>query len=108
MVQIVKKLLKKNTWTAKAKRTATSVLPVDDRRRGKCLRCGACCHLPVRCAFLAENENGQYLCTIWRLRPLNCRKYPRTRSELLTKKTCGYSFEKKSRRRHESAAKNQA
>jgi uncharacterized protein len=97
MVQIVKKLLKDNTWTAKAKRTATSVLPVDKRRRGKCLRCGACCHLPVRCAFLSEDENGQYSCTIWRFRPLNCRKYPRTRSELLTKKTCGYYFGKKNR-----------
>src|SRR5512140_3569066 len=101
MVQLVKKLLNDNTWTAKAKRTATSVLPVDKRRRGKCLRCGACCHLPMRCAFLIADETGFYTCSIWRFRPLNCRKYPRTRSELLTGRTCGYFFGKKSRCREQ-------
>jgi Fe-S-cluster containining protein len=83
----------KNTWSAKVKRTITSILPVDKSRKGKCTRCGACCKLPNPCPFLGIDENGLCTCKIYSLRPLNCRKYPRTKSELITADTCGHSFD---------------
>lgn len=82
-----------NTWGAKIKRTFTSILPVDKNRQGKCLRCGDCCKLPNVCRFLAYREDGSYYCKIHEIRPLNCRKYPRTEKEQITAK-CGYSFKK--------------
>ena len=93
MAGIETKLFSKNTWSAKLKRTATSILPVDKNRKGNCVRCGACCKLPNTCPFLTFDEHGLSVCKIYRLRPLNCRKYPRTESELLTADTCGYSFD---------------
>jgi len=83
----------KNTWAAKLKRTFTAFLPVDKKRSGKCNRCGACCKLPNRCPFLAYDDQGLAVCKIYPIRPLNCRKYPRTKSELVTAETCGYSFD---------------
>ena len=92
MTDIGTKLFSKNTWSAKLKRTATSVLPIDKNRKGSCLRCGTCCRLPNRCPFLSTDEQGLCTCKIYWLRPLSCRKYPRTKSELLTADACGYSF----------------
>ena len=83
----------KNTWGARIKRTFTSVLPVSRRRRGQCVNCGACCELPNVCPFLKTNGDGKGYCSIYPLRPLNCRKYPRTESEHITKDTCGFRFE---------------
>ena len=82
-----------NTWAAKLKRTFTSVLPVDKNRQGNCKRCGSCCKLPNRCAFLRFNEQGLSECAVYPFRPLNCRKYPRTKSELITADTCGFNFD---------------
>ncbi|UCE99148.1 MAG: YkgJ family cysteine cluster protein [Planctomycetota bacterium] len=82
----------KNTWLTKLKRTATSILPVDRNRKGTCKRCGACCKLPNHCPFLSTDKQGLSKCKIYRFRPLNCRKYPRSKSELITDDTCGYSF----------------
>ena len=93
MTDIGTKLFSKNTLAAKFKRTATSVLPVDKNRKGACKRCGACCSLPNRCPFLGADEQGLCICKIYWLRPLNCRKYPRTQSELLTADSCGHSFD---------------
>ena len=84
---------KKNTWAAKIKRTFTSVLPVSKRRRGQCVHCGACCKLPNVCPFLKSTGDGPGGCSIYPVRPLNCRKYPRTESELITGETCGFRFE---------------
>lgn len=78
---------------AKAKRTLTSVLPVAKTRTGQCVGCGACCRLPNPCSFLKYGENGSSFCSIYTIRPLNCRKYPRTASECLTSATCGFRFE---------------
>jgi len=78
---------------AKAKRTLTSVLPVAKTRAGQCVGCGACCKLPKPCHFLKTDETGRGFCAIYELRPLNCRKYPRTESEWLTADTCGFRFE---------------
>ena len=84
---------RKNTWAARIKRTFTSVLPVDQQRRGQCVQCGACCKLPNVCPFLKSNGDGQIYCRIYPVRPLNCRKYPRTPSEHITADTCGFRFE---------------
>ena len=84
---------KRNTWVAKIKRTFTSVLPVSRKRRGQCVNCGACCKLPNVCKFIKTNGDGKIYCSVYRIRPLNCRKYPRTESELITSETCGYHFD---------------
>lgn len=77
---------------AKLFRTLTSILPVSSRRRGKCRACGACCKLPYRCPFLRYGSDGRSRCAIYWLRPLNCRKYPRTQAESLTEDSCGFYF----------------
>ncbi len=82
----------KNNYTAKFIRTFTSVLPVSKSRMGACARCGKCCSLPNKCFFLGVQKDGNAYCTIHSVRPLNCRKYPRTGKELLTKDTCGFKF----------------
>lgn len=82
-----------NTWSAKAKRTVTSVLPVSKNRKGKCNNCGACCKLPNVCKFLKRSEDGKEYCSVYLIRPLNCRKYPRSESEFITEETCGFHFE---------------
>ncbi|MDD5381736.1 MAG: hypothetical protein PHG53_08905 [Phycisphaerae bacterium] len=71
----------------------TSVLPVDKNRKGQCRRCGACCKLPNVCPFIGIDKDGLCTCKIYPLRSLSCRKYPRTKSELLTADTCGHSFD---------------
>ena len=83
----------RNTWMAKIKRTFTSILPVSRRRRGQCVHCGACCRLPNVCPFLKAGSDGKGYCGIYILRPLNCRKYPRTETEHITKDTCGFRFD---------------
>ena len=84
---------KRNTWTAKLKRTLTCALPVSERRRGQCSNCGACCKLPNVCKFIKTDGDGKTYCAIYPIRPLNCRKYPRTVSEHITTDVCGYRFE---------------
>lgn len=69
------------------------MLPVDKNRKGGCIRCGACCKLPNRCWFLGVDDQGRYYCKIHKIRPLNCRKYPRTKSEHITDDKCGFTFE---------------
>jgi len=79
----------------KMRRFATSlVLPVDKSRRGDCLKCGACCKFVVRCPFLKyDKENpGTARCSVYALRPLQCRKYPRSKNEQIHH-PCGYKFE---------------
>jgi len=83
----------KNTWSAKIKRTYTAFLPVSKTRRGQCIRCGACCKLPNVCPWLRFDSAGKSLCIIYPYRPLNCRKYPRTDAEHITKGACGIHFE---------------
>jgi Fe-S-cluster containining protein len=84
-----------NTWAAKLKRTVTAFLPVSKTRRGQCIRCGACCKLPNVCPWLRFDDEGKAMCKIYFLRPMNCRKYPRTESEHITQTPCGIHFEKK-------------
>jgi hypothetical protein len=82
----------RNTWLAKFKRTLGGFFPVDKARTGQCRHCGACCCLPVRCWFLKAGTDGKQYCMIYKLRWLNCRKYPRTSSEFITETTCGFCF----------------
>lgn len=84
---------KLNTWSAKTKRTFTSVLPVSQKRQGQCISCGECCKLPITCSFLKYKPDGTSYCSIYIIRPLNCRKYPRTESEFITEDTCGHKFD---------------
>jgi uncharacterized protein len=84
----------KNSWPAKIYRTLTCLLPVSEDRHGECVRCGNCCKLPNRCFALRYDEEGKSYCKIYRFRPLNCRKYPRTQKELVTQESCGYKFSK--------------
>lgn len=78
----------------KIKRTLSSFLPVEEGRNGACNNCGACCHLPFRCLFLKTAETGKEYCSIYTVRPPNCRKFPRTREEFeLVRDTCGFEFE---------------
>jgi Fe-S-cluster containining protein len=81
----------KNTWSAKIKRTITCLLPISKDRKGECISCGECCKLPTVCPFLGFKDNKSY-CKAYPIRPVNCRKYPRTKEELITEKTCGFSF----------------
>ena len=93
-------ITKKNILLHKIKRTFTSVLPISERRIGNCVQCGACCRLPVRCPFLKNGFEREYsYCSVYFFRPPNCRKYPRTSSELITADTCGYDFRKSARPR---------
>lgn len=82
----------RNTWSARLKRTLNSTLPVSKDRAGRCISCGACCNLPHRCPFLRYKKNGESYCRIYLIRPLNCRKYPRSKDEFITEKSCGYRF----------------
>jgi Fe-S-cluster containining protein len=78
----------------KLRRFATSlVLPVDKGRSGECKRCGACCKFGVVCPFLKQTGDnpGAYYCSAYRFRPLQCRKYPRSKKEQIHQ-PCGYVF----------------
>jgi len=86
--------MREGPFDGKLKRFATSLaLPVDPNRHGECNRCGACCMFLVRCPFLrfeAGNPNSAS-CRAYMVRPLQCRKYPRTKKEQIHQ-PCGYFF----------------
>lgn len=74
-------------------RTFTSLLPVDKNRTGECNNCGACCRLPFRCTFLKSADDGKEYCSIYKIRPPNCRKFPRSLEQYsLVEKTCSFDF----------------
>ena len=83
----------KNNWFGRFIRCFTAFLPRDKSRTGECVRCGACCKLPNICPFLRYDENDKSRCTIYLIRPMNCRVYPRNENEHLTNDTCGFRFE---------------
>ncbi|UCD56960.1 MAG: YkgJ family cysteine cluster protein [Candidatus Hydrogenedentota bacterium] len=70
----------------KVHRTLTALLPVEETRRGSCLRCGQCCQFLFRCPFY-DGEG----CVIYSFRPPQCRKYPRTEEESIVP-GCGFAF----------------
>jgi Fe-S-cluster containining protein len=86
--------MKNGPFEGKLTRFVTSlVLPVDPSRTGECIRCGACCKFLVKCPFLrpSEDDPGSFKCRAYFLRPPQCRKYPRTKSEQIHH-PCGYRF----------------
>ena len=64
-------------------------LPIDPNRRGKCNQCLNCCKLGFRCPFLITYKSKSK-CLIYRYRPKQCRKSPRTKEFL--KPNCGFYF----------------
>lgn len=86
----------KNNWRSKVYRTVTSVLPVSEDRIGNCINCGECCKLPNKCIFLKHEKDGNACCLIYKIRPLNCRKYPISKKEHITRDVCSYEFKKPS------------
>ena len=77
----------------KIKRTLTVLLPVAKERRGACSGCGDCCKLPFRCIFLKDMPDGKAHCSIYKIRPPNCRKFPRNKAQWESvKENCGFDF----------------
>jgi len=79
------------TSLGKTYRFLAAFFPVDSRRKGNCKRCGRCCRM-TNCKLLEFDNNGNTLCPIHKIRPLQCRKYPRSKKELFTHPDCGYKF----------------
>lgn len=67
------------------------------RRRGECIRCGACCKLMFRCPWLDESD-ALPTCRRHETRPMNCRVFPideadiADRDLILPHRKCGYYF----------------
>ena len=70
------------------------------RRRGECLRCGACCRLGSRCHHLGSDGDGIGVCDRHEIRPRSCRVFPiddrdlADRDILAPGTRCGYRFER--------------
>jgi hypothetical protein len=81
------------------------------RRRGECVRCGACCKLMFRCPWLDES-GALPVCVRHETRPMNCRVYPIDEADLADRdvimpdKKCGYSFIQSGEVRRSSANGN--
>lgn len=87
--------LEHGPFDGKVTRFFTSlVLRVDPGRHGQCESCGACCRFLFHCPFLKPREDapGKYRCVAYAIRPPQCRKYPRTRTEQIHT-PCGYKFD---------------
>jgi len=68
-----------------------------ERRRGHCLRCGACCKLLIRCPAYDES-GGMPRCRLYDNRPGACGLFPLDESDLRDRDIvqprtkCGYTF----------------
>ena len=72
---------------------------VEKGRKGECTpdKCetldgnkgSACCKLGFVCPCLKQDLN----CRVYKLRPRNCRVFPRTRGDLKLVKNCGFHWE---------------
>jgi Fe-S-cluster containining protein len=88
-----KRRMKSGPFDGKVMRFCTSlVLPVDESRTGECSQCGACCEFLVKCPLLKRDESGTPKCGAYVLRPIQCRKYPRSADEQVHQ-PCGYRFD---------------
>lgn len=87
-----------NQFIGKFRRFFTSLIfSVDANRAGDCRNCGACCMFFSKCIFLEyDDDSAKFRCRIYDIRPLQCRKYPRTPGEQ-SHKPCGYYFEESSK-----------
>lgn len=68
------------------------------RRRGECIRCGACCRLLLRCPLLGKRRDGSHFCRIYKRRPAMCSLFPLDEKCLADRDlaspgvACGYRF----------------
>ena len=75
-----------NGFKIKLQQFSECLLSIDKSRVGECKQCGRCCQLGSKCIFFKNNK-----CLIYKFRPLQCRKSPRTAKYL--KEGCkGYTF----------------
>jgi hypothetical protein len=69
-----------------------------ERRRGECIRCGACCRLIFKCPALYYLDDGTAACRYHQLRPMNCRVFPiderdiADRDMVMPERPCGFHF----------------
>ncbi|MHC4915676.1 MAG: hypothetical protein ACYTGB_09305 [Planctomycetota bacterium] len=69
------------------------------RRKGECIRCGACCRLVFKCPALYHLSDGTAGCRYHQLRPMNCRVFPMDERDLAERDMvmphhpCGFYFE---------------
>lgn len=64
------------------------------KRQGECNRCGACCKILLKCPFLIEKPNNEYLCAIHGQHFNQCRIYPLVPQDIKEiEGTCSYTFE---------------
>lgn len=72
---------------------------MEEKRKGECIRCGACCHLCYRCPNLKDAGDGKTECVIHEKRPPNCRIFPIDPRDLDDRDRvdpdgkCGYYFD---------------
>jgi hypothetical protein len=78
-----------------------------EARKGKCERCGICCHLFMsKCVYLKFDENGKTSCSIYKkVRMPNCKIFPLNDKDikdrdLLSKLPCGFCFPKENEREY--------
>lgn len=70
------------------------------KRKGTCIRCGACCSLAFLCPYLSSKD-GMQSCKVYNYRAGNCRVFPMNHADLkerdliLPGTKCGYSFDYK-------------
>lgn len=70
------------------------------QRHGQCLRCGACCHMGLRCPSLIYQDDGTSLCARYgKWRSMNCKNFPIDERDIADRdivqpnKPCGFSFD---------------
>ena len=86
--------------SSKTRRFFQSFKGVESGRKGECTpetcetsdgrKGAACCKLGFVCPCLGERA-----CKAYRVRPPNCRVFPRSREDLLLVKGCGFHWEEK-------------
>lgn len=74
------------SWKIRILQFLEQFSPISKNRVGSCVNCGRCCQLGSKCFFYRDNK-----CKIYVIRPLQCRKSPRT-SKYLKKGCKGYDF----------------
>jgi hypothetical protein len=68
---------------------------IKNNRQGECNRCGACCELIYKCAFLGKDDDNLAFCRIYgELRPGACRTYPFDIVDHEIAEPCSYTVKK--------------
>lgn len=68
---------------------------IAETRQGECHRCGLCCQLIYKCAFLGRDAQNLPYCRVYGdLRPANCFNYPFDAIDSEVDR-CGFKFKEK-------------